>query len=177
MRSVFTNTVAVLCLGLSPLLAASPSIIGVPRPVGSHPKAPDTASAGFIATAVLAGESDPELVVPCFLCVSGADIETIGFALPQAAVPESAAITISITGDDLFYGGDASFTYSIKANPTVAPVSSESVSGTVSPGIWLAQFPITAPAAGHYILEGDIATGEGLSHHTTVTATLIVGAS
>jgi hypothetical protein len=178
MRNVFTNTVAVLCLGLSPLLAASSAkLTSFPRPVTSHPATPNTASEGFIATAVLAGETDPEDIVPCFICVTGADIETIGFALPLAAVPEGAAITISVTGDDLFYGGDASFSYSIKANPSVAPVSTGSVSGTVSPSIWLAQFPITAPAAGHYILQGDIATGEGLSHHTTVTASLIVGAN
>jgi len=97
-------------------------------------------------------------------------------ALPLAAVYSAQPITILLTGDDLFYGGNASFSYSIKANPTVAPVLTGSVSGTVSPGIWFAQFPIDAPASGSYILEGDIATGQNLQQHTTVSTHIIVGA-
>jgi hypothetical protein len=95
---------------------------------------------------------------------------------PLGAVFEGSSITIVVLGDDLFYGGDAEFSFSIKANPTVAPILTESVSGTVSPSIWYAEFPITAPASGYYILEGDIATGENLSHHSTVSTHLLIGA-
>jgi hypothetical protein len=176
MRSVCTITVAVCLLALSPLLAADKaSIIGVPHPASVPNVAPDTANEGFLATAVVAGFTDPEGLVPCFNCVGGLDIQTLLLALPLAAVTTGHAITIVVTGDDLFYGGMASFAFSIKANPTVAPVLAGSVSGTVAPGIWAAQFPITAPAPGQYILEGVISTGENLDKHTKVTSTIIIG--
>ena len=176
MRTICTITVAVLLLGLSPLLAASnASLVGVPR---TAPAAiPDTVSLGFLATAVLAGGTDPQGVVPCFNCVSGPDIQTLLIALPLAAVYSNQPITIMVTGDDLFYGGNAAFTYSIKANPTVAPVMTGTVSGTVSPGIWFAEFPINAPAPGMYILQGDIATGQNLQQHTTVSTHIVIGAA
>jgi hypothetical protein len=124
----------------------------------------------------MVGQTDPEAIVPCFNCVSGPDIQTLLIALPLGAIAEGESVTVLLTGDDLFYGGDAAFTYAIKANPTVAPVMTGSVAGSVFPGIWFAQFPITAPAPGHYVLEGDIATGENLSHHTSVSANIIIGA-
>jgi hypothetical protein len=177
MRTICTITIAVVLLSLSPLLAASnASLVGVPRP-NAPAATPGTVSEGFLATAVLAGGTDPEGVVPCFNCVSGPDIQTLLIALPLGAVYSAQPITVVITGDDLFYGGNASFTYSIKANATVAPVLTGSVSGTVSPGIWFAQFPIDAPAPGMYLLVGDIATGQNLQQHTTVSTHIIVGAA
>lgn len=175
MRTIST-IVAVVLLGLSPLLAANNAkVVGIPHPGNVPAVSPDSVNVGFMATAVLMGQTDPEGIVPCFNCVSGPDIQTLLIALPLAAVHSGEAITIMVNGDDLFYGGNAAFTYAIKANPTVAPVSTESVSGTVSPGIWYAEFPISAPAPGAYILEGDIATGENLSHHTTVSTHIIIG--
>jgi hypothetical protein len=50
------------------------------------------------------------------------------------------------------------------------------VSGSVFPGIWYAEFPINAPAPGMYILEGDIATGQNLQQHTTVSTHIVIGA-
>jgi len=177
MRSICTIVVAVFLLGVGPLLAAdSASVIGVPHSIGSPAIAPDLVNVGFIATGVLAGQTDPEGIVPCFNCVGGPDIQTLLIALPLGAIFEGSSTTIIVTGDDLFYGGLASFSFSIKANPTVAPILTGSVSGDVTPGIWLAQFPITAPASGYYLLEGDIATGENLSHHTTVSTHLLIGA-
>lgn len=179
MRSVFISTVTVAVLGLGQLLAANskPTITGPASPASAPKIAPGTVSEGFIATSVLAGITDPEGVVPCFNCVSGPDIQTLLLALPLGAVFSGQSITIVLTGDDLFYGGNASFDFAIKANPTVAPVLTGSVSGTVSPGIWYAQFPIAAPAPGEYILQGTISTGENLSQHTSVSAHLIVGAA
>lgn len=177
MRNFCTITVAVVLLGLSPLLAANNArLVGIPLPAASN-VAPNTVNEGFIATAVLAGMTDPQGIIPCFNCVTGPDIQTLLIALPLGAVFEGQSITIMVNGHDLFYGGNAAFTFSIKANPTVAPVLTGTVSGVVSPGIWFAQFPITAPAKGHYILEGDIATGENLSQHTKVFSHLIIGAA
>ena len=106
MRTICTITVAVVLLSLSPLLAASnASLVGVPRP-NAPAATPGTVSEGFLATAVLAGGTDPEGVVPCFNCVSGPDIQTLLIALPLAAVYSAQPITILLTGDDLFYGGN-----------------------------------------------------------------------
>jgi hypothetical protein len=176
MRSVCMSTVTVVLLGLSPLLAAGKAtIVGLPRPVSMAGAAPDTSNQGFMATGVLMAITDPEGVVPCFNCVSGPDIQTLLISLPISAVSSGSSVTIMVLGDDLFYGGDANFTFSIKANPTVAPVLTGTVGGTVSPGIWFAQFPITAPAPGSYVLEGVISTGENMSKHTTVSANIIIG--
>ena len=176
MRSVCIITVAVVLLGLGPLLAAdNPTLIGVPRPAPAT--VPDTVNVGFLATAVLAGQTDPQGIVPCFDCVTGPDLQTLLIALPLAAVTEGGKVTIMVIGDDLFYGGTAAFTFNIRANPTVAPILTETYSVTVSPGIWLVYFPITAPAPGQYILQGEISTGESLHQHSQVSAPLLIGAA
>jgi hypothetical protein len=176
MRSFFISTAAIVLLCLSPLLAADKAtLVGLPHPISVPDALPDTVNEGFIATSVLLGVTDPERLVPCFNCVNGPDIQTLLVALPLGAVFSGSAVTIVITGDDLFYGGDATFTFNIKANPTVAPVLTGIVGGTVSPGIYFAQFPITAPAPGAYILEGVISTGENLSKQTTVSTHIIIG--
>ena len=178
MRSVCIITVAVVLLGLGPLLAAdNPTLIGVPRPAPAT--VPDTVNVGFLTTAVLAGQTDPQVppIVPCFDCVTGPDLQTLLIALPLAAVTEGGKVTIMVIGDDLFYGGNASFTFNITANPSVAPVLTGTVSGTISPGIWFAEFPITAPAHGNYILEGIVSTGQNLHQHSRVTAPLLIGAA
>jgi len=178
MRNVCTSTVAFVLLGVGPLLAANEAkIIGIPRSIPAPTAVPDSVNVGFLATSVLMGQTDPQGIVPCFNCVTGPDIQTLLIPIPLAAVNEGHTVTIILTGDDLFYGGTAAFTFSIKANPTVAPIMTQTVSGPVSPGIWFAQFPITAPAPGMYILEGDIATGEHLSQHTTVSTHIIIGAA
>lgn len=178
MRSVCIITVAVVLLGLGPLLAANnASLISVPHPPNVPSAVPGTVNEGFLATSVLATITDPQGILPCFDCVSGPDVQTLLIALPLAAVIEGHAVTIIVTGDDLFYGGTAAFTFNIRANPTVAPILTETVSGTVSPGIWLAQFPITVPAPGQYILQGEISTGENLHQHTQVSASLLIGAN
>jgi hypothetical protein len=176
MRKGCIITVAVLLLGIVPLLAANnATIVGVPHTITVPGVTSQTVSEGFLATSVLLGITDPEGIVPCFNCVSGPDIQTLLIALPLAAVTEGQSVSIVLTGDDLFYGGNADFTFNIKANPTVAPVLTGSVSGEVSPGIWYAKFPISAPAPGEYLLEGTISTGENLSQHTTVMTRIIIG--
>lgn len=177
MRSVCKIISAVVLLSVGPLLAASnATIAGLPRPISVPKAVPDTVNEGFFATSVLAGVTDPEGVVPCFNCVSG-DIQTLLIALPLAAVFEGDSITIVVTGDDLFYGGTAAFSYAIRANPTGAPVMTGTVAGDVAPGIWFAHFPISAPAPGQYILEGVISTGENLTNQSVVSTKLIIGAA
>jgi len=174
MRSVCISTVTAILLGVGSLLAAdTATIVGVPRPEPAT--VPDTVNAGFFTSAVLAGQTDPQGIVPCFNCVSGPDLQTLLIAIPLAAVIEGGKVTIMVIGDDLFYGGNAAFTFNIKANPTVAPVLTQTVSGTISPGIWFAQFPITAPAHGYYILEGIVSTGQNLRQHSKVVAPLLIG--
>ncbi|HUE20566.1 MAG TPA: hypothetical protein VMQ86_02730 [Bryobacteraceae bacterium] len=174
MRNVCTSTVAVFLLGLCPLLAANKaSLISLPHPAS----APDSVSDGFLTTAVMTADTDPEGILPCFNCVSGPDIQTLLIALPLGAVTSGHAITIMVTGDNLNYNANASFTFNIKPNAMAAPILTESVSGDVYPGIWIAQFPVTAPAPGTYIVEGVISTGANLSQQTKVVGPLVVGAA
>src|ERR1017187_1390394 len=72
MRSVCISTVAVVLLGVGPLLAANnATLIGLPRPISVPNTVPDTVNEGFLATSVLAGVTDPQGIVPCFNCVTG----------------------------------------------------------------------------------------------------------
>jgi hypothetical protein len=165
-------------MGFGPLSAANKAtIVGVPHSVTVPEATPGTVSEGFLTSGVLMAKTDPEGVVPCFNCVSGPDIETLLLGVPINAIPSGSSVTIVVLGDDLFYGGNATFSYSIKANPTVAPVSSGSVVGDVSPGSWFAEFPITAPAHGMYVLTGTISVGETQGQSSSVSSTIIIGAA
>ena len=170
MRSVCISTVAVVLLGLGPLLAAdSARVISVPHP-GSVPK---SETLGFFATNVMTGFQDRAGVVPCFECVSGSDTVTMGVAAPVAAVESGSPLTIVLTGDDLSYEGNGSFQFNLISGGTTVMTGS---TGTISvyPSIWLAQFPINAPAPGRYVLEGIIWTGASLTTKTVVIGQLIV---
>lgn len=176
MRSVCLITAAVLLMGFGPLSAANKaSIVGLPHSITNPDATPGTMSVGFLATGVLMTRTDPEGIVPCFNCVSGVDIETLLLGVPINAIQSGASVTIIVLGDDLFYGGNATFSYSIKPNPTAAPVSSGSVGGDVSPGSWFAQFPISAPAPGEYVLEGTISVGQTQGQSVSSTTKLIIG--
>jgi len=173
MRKVCTIAVAVLSLGLGSMLAAeNASIMSTPRPAG----APTGANVPFITTSVTTEFTDPEGVVPCFNCVTGPDIQTLLLGLPLGAVTTGSSISIIITGDDLFYSGNAAFSYTITTSPSAPPVSTGTVFGGVYPSIWWAKFPITAPAPGLYMVEGVITTADP-NYTTKVTAPLLVGAA
>ena len=168
MRTVCIFTVAV-ALGLSPLLAAdSASLQATPRP-GSIPS---TGGLGFFATSIMVGLQDPAEIVPCWNCAAGAGILNVGIAAPLAVVESGSALTILLTSDNLSYWGQGSFTYSLVSGGKA--VLTDSVAGPVYPAIWLAVFPINAPAPGRYILEGVVRTGPGFATKTVVLGQLIV---
>jgi len=173
MRKVCTIAVAVLSLGLGSMLAAeNGTIMSTPRPAS----APAGASVPFIVTSVTTEFTDPEGIIPCFNCVTGPDIQSLLLGLPLGAVTSGASVSIIITGDDLFYSGNAAFTYNILTSPSAPPVSTGTVFGGVFPSIWWAKFPITAPAPGLYMVEGIITTADP-SQTTKITAPLLVGAA
>ena len=161
------------------LAADNARIVSVPNP-GSTPNAPnagtDSKDTGFITSGVLVGKQDPANIIPCFGCVSGVDIETLLIAVPLSAIQAGAPLTITVIGDNIFYAGNAAFTYAF-LDPTGAVVMSGTVAGPVYPSIWMANFNVNAPPAGVYTLEGDIATGENYKNHSSVTAQFNVSQS
>jgi hypothetical protein len=173
MRSFCISTLAVVLLGLGPLLAAdSPKITAIAQPLNL----PASANLGFFATSVMTGQQDPDAVLPCFDCVTGEDIGSLGVAIPHAAVTTGSALTIVLTGDDISYDGDCSFTVSLISGGVTAWTST--ASGSCYPAVWLAEFPVTSTAlsVGHYELMGVINTGHNLTDKTVVISQLYVAA-
>ena len=104
--------------------------------------------------------------------VAGAGTANIGIAAPIAAIESGSALNILMTGDDMNYYGQARFEYSLTSGGTT--VMADSVSGPAYPGIWLAVFPVTAPAPGRYLLQGAIRSGQTLATSSVVTGQLII---
>jgi len=94
----------------------------------------------------------------------------MGIAAPLAAAQSGTLLTIIVTGDDLSYNGQARFEYSLDSGGKT--VMTDSVTGPVYPAIWLAVFPITAPAPGQYVLQGAIRRGQNTT--SVVIAHLVV---
>src|ERR1039457_7032923 len=94
MRTICISTVAVVLLGVGPLLAANnATLIGLPRPSSVPNTVPDRVHARFLATSVWAGATAPPGIVPWFNCVTGPDIHTLLLALPFSAVFQGQAVT------------------------------------------------------------------------------------
>jgi len=169
MRSICVSAVAIVVLSLGPLLAAdSASLKSFPHPAAVS----KSETLGFFATMVTAGFQDYAVPLPCFNCVAGASVVTVGLAAPLGAVDSGTALTISLSGDNLSYDGQASFQYNLVSGGTT--VMTGSVAAPVTPGIWLAQFPINAPAPGRYLLQGIIWTGANLTTKTVIISQLMV---
>ena len=171
LRNVCMIAVAAVLLSITPLLAASPGVLSIPRPAVSPGQ---QTMADFVASSVMAGMQDPAL--PCFNCVSGASVVSLGVAAPISIVHASQSLAFSVTGDDVVYTGPCTFTYTIATKPDAPPVQSGSVSTICYPSIWIAWFPTTAPSSlGRYFLKGAIYTGNGGTlNHTVISASLIV---
>jgi hypothetical protein len=166
MRSVSILTIPVLLLGIGSLSAAdSATLTAIPRP-----SVPSTETMTILATSITAGLQDPASVVPCWTCVPGAGTANIGIAAPMAAVASGSELMIIMTSDDLSFNGLARFEYTLDAGGKT--VMTDSVTGPVYPAIWLAVFPIVAPAPGLYILQGAIHISKTLD--TNVIGQLIV---
>jgi hypothetical protein len=168
--------VAVVIAGVGTLSAAE-GVRSVPRPFTLP--TPNLSAEGFqfATTSVTIGLTDPSFILPCFNCVPGTPLDSLGLSLPLAAVAEGAPLTVVVTGDDVSYDGTCIFSYAIKQTVNTPPVSSGAVTTTCYPSIWLAYFNITAPpnVKGGYVVEGSITYGAELKRFSTVIGYLTVG--
>ncbi|MFN7992625.1 MAG: hypothetical protein U0Q18_03445 [Bryobacteraceae bacterium] len=170
MRKVYLVVAAAAVLGVMPLLGADSGIL---RSIPNPDTVPFTESLGMFASTVTMGHQDPAL--PCFNCVQGAAQINLGLAVPLGVVRAGTSQVVVVTGDDVSYSGPCTFSYSIQATPTSAPIQTGSVSGSCSPSIWLAYFPMTVPSAtGRYVLQGQIQTR---ASKTTVYSPLVIAAA
>lgn len=173
MRNVCMIAVAVVLMGITPLLAADAAVVSVPR-AAVHAQAglPD-----FIANSITVAPQDPNFAVPCFNCIPGSGISTLGIGAPTSVIPAGTAVVFVVTGDDPSYSGDCSFAYALSTSLSGPPVQQGSVPTSCYASIWLAYFPTTVPTTpGRYFLKGAIYTGSGgtIGHQSVVTASLIV---
>jgi hypothetical protein len=171
MQKACVVAVAVVLLGMAPLLAAdSATVVSIPRPdIAAQPGLPN-----FVASSITVGQTDPFQAVPCFNCVPGAGVVTLGLSAPRSVVTTGSVLTFALTGEDLGYSGGCTFTYSLSTSLTGPPVQSGSVPYLCYPAIWVASFPTTAPSTpGRYVLKGAIYTESGTAK-SVVTSTLIV---
>jgi len=166
--------VAVMLLGISPLLAADHAVaVSIPRAaVPAQAGLPD-----FIASSITVGPTDPNQAVPCFNCISGSGVSTLGIAAPASVVTAGGQVTFVITGDNVQYTGACTFAYALSTSLSGPPVQQGTVPTGCYPAIWAAWFPTTAPSVpGRYFLKGTIYTGSGglPSHQAVVTSSVIV---
>lgn len=168
MRKVCLAAVAVVLLGICPLLASEgATLTAVLVPGGVSP---ETLNLGFFASIVTLGHQDPAL--PCFNCVNGATQISLGLAAPISVIHQGTAVNVSVTGQDVAYSGTCTFTYNIRVSSTSTPIQTGSVSGSCYPSVWLATFPTTIPnAPGRYLLQGEISTN---GSKTQVQAPLVI---
>lgn len=177
MRKGYMIAIALILLGVAPLLAASkPTVISIPRVV----PAIGGESAGAIATQISVAQVDPNFSgfvngVPCFNCVPTSGIVNLGVGLPLTWVTHSSSMAFVLIVDVYSYSGVANFIYSIREgerSQTGKVVARGNVLASVYPASWAAYFPGTIPATpGRYTLVGEFDAGGAVS---AVTAPLII---
>jgi len=146
------------------------SVVSVPRPaIGTQSGLPN-----FVAGIIAVGQPDPAGIVPCFNCIPGSGVVTLGLALPQSVFLVNALVTFDVTGDDLSYNGPCTFEYHLSTSIGGPSVQEQTVGTICYPSVWIANFPATLPSTpGRYFMSGSIHTGSGTAK-TTVSGTLLV---
>jgi hypothetical protein len=169
MRKLYVVTLAVVLLGIAPIYAASgdASFQAIPRPF-----VPTTATLpGVLMTTLSIGESD-QPPLPCWNCVNGASVVSLGIAAPMAAVTAGSAMTVTLTWDDLSYAGPAQFAYAIRSTLSTAPIQAAALSADIYPSGWWGRFIITVPSMpGAYLLQGSVTYGSWV---TSINTPLII---
>lgn len=167
MRKVYVVALAVALLGISPLFADDASSQAVPRPFVSIS---ETTPALLMTTVTIGNSDQPPL--PCWDCVSGASVHSLGIAQPLAVVTGGNSMTVTLTWDDLSYIGRAQFAYAIRTSPTAPPIQAAALPAFISPGGWWGRFIITVPSVpGAYMLQGSV-TWDGFS--ANITSPLVI---
>ena len=131
---------------------------------------PETLPA-LLMTTVTIGDSDyPPL--PCWYCVSGASVTSLGIAEPLSVVTSGSGVTVSMTWDDLSYSGNAQCAFAIRSSLTAPPILAAALAGDIFPAGWFAWWKTTVPSVpGTYLLEGSV-TWAGKS--AAITSTLVI---
>jgi hypothetical protein len=169
MRKRYFIALTVVLLGIAPMFAASSdaSFQAVPRPF--VPISETTPA--LLMTTVTIGDSD-QPPLPCWNCVSGASVISLGIAEPVSVVTGGSAMTVTLTWDDLAYTGRAQFAYAIRSTLTAPPIQAAARSADIYPSAWWGRFIITVPSVpGAYLLEGSV-TWAGVS--AAISAPLVI---
>jgi len=177
MRNVYMIAIALILLGMTPLLAENPSLAAIPRQV----PAVGGETQGALATAITAALPDPNFTgfggngVPCFNCVPTSAVTNVGLSVPLTWVTRGSSITFVLAVDVYSFSGVGNFIYSIREgerSQNGKEVARGNVAAGVYPANWLAYFPGTAPGnPGRYTLLGEFDAGGAVS---VVTTPLIV---
>ena len=167
MRKVYVVALAVVLLGIVPMFAGDANLQAVPRPFVSNP---ETMPALLMTTVTIGASDQPPL--PCWDCVTGASVVSLGIAEPLSVVTAGSSMTVTLTWDDLSYTGTAQFAYAIRPSLTAPPIQAAALSADIYPSGWWGRFIITVPSApGAYFLQGSVTWG-GVS--AAISAPLII---
>lgn len=179
MRNIYVVAIALVLLGLTPLVAADhPTVVSVPRSI----PATGGSNGGAQATMVVLTDIDPNFNsflpggVPCFNCVTSGLSSTVGLGIPFTWATAGSSMAIELMVDVATFSGTGQFAYSIRqgSRDMKGPVVSHgSINASVYPANWMAYFPsIVMPPAGTYTMDGMFVAGTS-SAATVVSAPLI----
>jgi len=167
MQKVYVVALAVALLGIAPIFAADASLQSIPRP---FVPITETTPALLLTTTTIGASDQPPL--PCWNCVTGASVVSLGIAEPLSVVTGGDSMTVTLTWDDLSYSGKAQFAYAIRSTLTAPPIQAAALSADIYPSGWWGRFIITVPSVpGAYFLQGSV-TWDGVS--ANISAPLII---
>jgi hypothetical protein len=161
MKKVYMIAIALVVLGVAPLLAAGPTVVAIPRAV----PATGGDTTGALATMIMVGLTDPDFNdfasggVPCFNCAPTGLTGDVGLAIPLTWVTAGSSVSYVLAVDVYSYTGGGNFIYSIREGERTQEgkeIARGNVAASIYPANWLAYFPTTAPLKpGRYTLLGE----------------------
>ena len=153
------------------LLAAEPTVKVVSAPRQSPPSAQPVVPT-FVSVAPMPASLDG---LPCFNCVAGESLPTIGIPMPAPAIPTGSDAVFTMVIDDYTYNGACSATFDLLVNKQVTQTYTYDLpSGCTAHTNYLVTWQTNiGQASGPAAIEGVVTAG-GASR--SITATFTAGA-
>ncbi len=153
------------------LLAAEPTVKLVSAPRQSPPSAQPVVPT-FVSVAPMPASLDG---LPCFNCVAGESLPTIGIPMPAPAIPTGSDAVFTMVIDDYTYNGACSATFDLLVNKQVTQTYTYDLpSGCTAHTNYLVTWQTNiGQASGPAAIEGVVTAG-GASR--SITATFTAGA-